>query len=46
MFTAISTAEKPTTQYQPGTPGYQYFMKTAIALTSVPTANTTADQYA
>lgn len=45
-FTAISSAEKPITQYQPGTAGNQYFMNTAIALISVPIANTTANQYA
>src|ERR1700722_19332893 len=45
-FTTISAPENPTIQYQPGTFANQYFMNTATALTSVPTANTTADQYA
>ncbi|KAH0424979.1 hypothetical protein KCU90_g8112, partial [Aureobasidium melanogenum] len=42
----ISAAENPTIQYQPGTAGNQYFIYTAIAVTSVPTANTIDDQYA
>ena len=42
----ISAAENTQTHCQPGTPGNQYFMYSATAVTSVPTASTTQDQYA
>lgn len=42
----ISTAENRQTHCQPGTSGNQNFMYSATAVTSVPTASTTQDQYA
>ncbi|CAJ6544695.1 Uncharacterised protein [Burkholderia pseudomallei] len=45
-LTNTSTAEKPAIQTQPGTAGSQYFMYSATAVTSVPTASTMHAQYA
>ncbi len=42
----ISAAENRQTHCQPGTDGNQNFMYSATAVTSVPTASTTQDQYA
>ena len=41
-----STAENPTIHTHAGTPGNQYAMYTATAVTSAPITKTTAAQYA
>ncbi|MNL74617.1 hypothetical protein D3C87_2002790 [compost metagenome] len=45
-FTRISAPENTHTHSQPGTSGNQKCMYSATAVTSVPTASTTHDQYA